>query len=609
MTEKTERTAPKGTIVSTPFPYAYGVPHLGNLTQVIKSDLYAKIKNVLDRDRSEVKSDTSFCYSFHATGLPIYLRIKALKSRLRGHFRDKTRLRFEIREFFKENNLSPVLPYVKRLSDCLTLKGWIHMMKNYYTDLFLELGVQSNLPLCHTTTEIDENYSLFVNTIYEELNRRGLILQKENYLIYCDKCEGILGDHDRTRYEGLGVSSYEVHTHSDREKRLWISDRRDEDSWMRPVSQICLSKRLFLQLKRNTPPHSEILLYRQKCVTLDPEKMEQESQTREMCLPVSETIHSASAEITCRCGGSSKIGKENTLFLNFSKREWKDKVTERVTNSDQEPSDKKTLLSRTSDLRDVAFLRSDGYGTRLKFLRGTPFQDKMVDSLSDSALHPYFYSCFLENKYDDIWNTVPSYEYLVHNSGRDLLQNHLLYMYFFSVELFPQVEVPHFDTTRFICAPDREKMSKSLNNVIYWDHIKKVSDVSGLRCYLASLADSSEPTQYDEGRLRQRARSGRRHKSQFQRCVKSKVLKPKELEELDRLLRQMSLNVSRDARDGPHPRFKLRLLYHKLFSEILNVYLKADCGPSDLQTLAQEKLSLVVRSLMECFVTSSEVSK
>lgn len=554
------------TIISTPFPYAYSIPHLGNITQAIKGDLYTKIRNALEKN-GWIKGKSTFCYSFHATGLPVYFRILELKNLLKSNVKesnlDISSFKKDIQKYFKQKNIVPLLKYVKKVKHCTTLKGWIECISSYYNDLFLELNISTNLPKFHTTTDLDKRYSQFVTKLYQELDKKGLIIEDENPLICCDSCLGVLGDHDRVKEEGIGISHHVVYKKEDL-MGTWYSLKSSTNTWVNCGSSIFISTELIQKIKEGIPCGSQILFYDQQ----NKKFLINETFSKEVLFNLNSEskVYTTSAGITCRCGGHSTIKKEKTLFINFSNPSWKEKGRLSIECSDLPESSKRTLLNTLNNLRDVAFLRSFGYGTKLKFLP-VKYSNKVVDSLMDSALHPYFYAYFLDPSLEvENLGILKNYKFLVHLTGKDLLPTHLLYMHLFSSMLTPQVKVPYFETTRFICASNKEKMSKSLNNVIYWSDIKPFCNPSGLKSYIANLADTDEATGYDQNTLIIAEKNIHKHKNILMLLSESK-LNSTSLPFVKEVVQEILLNVG----EGERSSFKLRRVYYLLFHKLTKI--------------------------------------
>lgn len=581
------------TIISTPFPYAYSIPHLGNITQAIKGDLYTKLRNALNKHQY-IDTKTLFCYSFHATGLPVYFRIqemrKLLKSNTKGVQLDVVGFKKDIFEYFRSKNILPLLSYVKKVKHCTTLKGWVEIMSAFYTDLFIDLGVHTNLPKYHTTTDIDTGYSNFVKLIYKELFSRGLIVEDKNYLIYCNKCSSVLGDHDRVKEEGIGVTHHQVYK-TIIKQGVWYHDDIQNQKWVQVNPKLFISEKIYFKIRAGIPPASEGLLY--------------DTETRHVrYLPLVQGglnltlenpcwIYSTSAGITCRCGGSSTLGSEKTLFIKFTDLDWKLLATQSIQRSHLPAGSKKALLQTLTKLRNVAFLRSFGYGTKLKFLPA-PYNEKIVDSLMDSALHPYYYAYFLDSitKPTD-FQKAQSVKYLAHMTGKDLLPTHLLYMHLFSSLLTPNVKVPYFETTRFICASSKEKMSKSLNNVVYWADLKEFCTPMGLKSYISTLADTDQATAYDKQTLIQAQRNTQKHRRALKKYIKSGHVNNETVPHLREIFNQVSCCVGA----GPYPQFKLRKAYHLIHHKLADILSRTSPGSGGTYPL-QESL---IDELLNCF--------
>ena len=578
-----ENDIPKGEIISTAFPYVYSIPHLGNIVQALKGDIYNKLKNcVFEHQGLSVKS--YFCYGFHATGTPVYHRLNRLKLIIKQYYpfknqNNKKALARALVTYFKEENIMFLAPHIKGIRELLHLKGWINILARYYTNLFAQLGIKTNLPDYHTTTKVDAAYSKFVNHLYNKLDQQKKLILKNNYLIACNKCDNVLGDHDRTSYEGVGVSNIKVFA-CNLNGQIWLSLSSSEhisgkNNWFKSglfVIDAALKDWLF----KKTIKKEDLILY------LPSLKVDQvfsfsfspSQDTPPMLEEVD--LYTTISKIKCRCGGYAKIRTELTYFVNFEDSYWKNQALIRIHASNLSDSDKKTLVSTLDKLKDVAFLRTKGYGTTLDLLKSTDYKDKFVDSLMDSALHPYFYASYL-NKDLNFQDVLNSYNYTIHCAGADLLQNHLLYMYLFSTLLYPDIKVPFFDTTRFILARNKEKMSKSLKNVIYWDDIKDKIDPISLKSYVYSLADSNNASTYDQKEVLAIGRATKKHIRKILTFLEQGRCNESSLNQIKSDILNPVIELLSFKKGSP----KIRFLYHKLIFELSNILSKAKPGDKD----------------------------
>ena len=604
-------------IVSTAFPYANSVPHLGNLTQVLKADLYTKLLKSY-HDCGWCKTDTRFLFSFHATGLPIYVRLKTIRSKLRELFKSKGTLqKIEFRkhlvkkliDYFKVEQLSPLLKFLDSVTELLTLKGWIGLIAKYYTKIFLDLNIKTNLPQYHTTTALDQRYSNFVNFIYNQLNEKGLLKEDLKHLIVCDRCHNVLGDHDRIKYEGIGVSKVSVKKHSNTLGELYYFLDPLETHWISLDSKHFIAQDLFEYFKYKTFKEESLVLYEKELlnILLDFKK---ETFFKSISLESvfeETTLYWTLKAIQCRCGGLANISAEKTYFVLTEDPTWKSKTLDLIEKSYKEKSIHKetyfVLKASLANLRNLSFLRSKGYGTSLELLKGTPYETQIVDSLMDSMIHPYFYSVFLSNQ-ETYKETVSLYRYVLHNMGKDLIQNHYLFFYMFSVLLFPNLPIPGSDTTRFICAKNQLKMSKSLKNVLYWDKIKLNVKPKDLRCYLASLADTSEPTSYDETKIINEGSIASKH---YEEILKCKTLKYNRhtCDQINHLLYKIYYLVgglkedlvSENLLEFKENKFRLRKVYNLLFNDLRNLLKSKDSFGS--QTIDFNLIENLLKSFMD----------
>jgi len=506
------------TYVTTPFPYAQKPPHIGNLSAALKVDTVCRLRE--SYHNGQFSSEKTFLpYSFHLTGLPIFQTITRIKALLQeGSTKE---------EILKIQGLEQLSPYIKNITELTESLSWINVLKEYYTDLFKQVNINTSLPLTHTTTDIDEHYSKFVNWMYTSLKQKDLILEKDHFLICCNSCKNVIGDHDRILKEGIGIeypecSVSQVELNNNKFFILHTDVLESEGFFF---EGFILTEGARKILSKCFGPKEELLVYL-------------EDRTKQINLNLLQKVHLPSSlsycnkkaslpvtvkNITCRCGGTGIINKQKTLFLKYSCPLWKEEVQKIILGSKNTEEAKAILLSQSKTLRDVSFLRKRGYGTHLDILKDTPYADCIVDSLSDSALHNYYYSSLfgvsqgqlVYQKSENFLDSMMKSKVILHGAGRELLGNHLLYQYYFLSALLPKKQPAYYDCSKFIVVKGNVKMSKSLGNTITWDDLK-ANNLRGadLRAFLALSSDSIDPIVTDIETITE---SGRILKKQVER--------------------------------------------------------------------------------------------
>ncbi len=206
-------------------------------------------------------------------------------------------------------------------------------------------------------------------------------------------------------------------------------------------------------------------------------------------------------------------------FIDYGDPAWKELAHKAVSQMRFYPEKSRTQFEHVIDwLREWACTRSTGLGTHL------PWEERwLVESLSDSTFYNAYYTIahilntypekqikpelfdyvFLGNgkPHDASWTEMrASFQYWYpvdfRNSGKDLLQNHLAFMLFTHVALFPEDSYPDkpegywpkaYGVNGFVTV-DGKKMSKSLGNVI---PVRSMIDIYG--------ADASRMTMLNGG--------------------------------------------------------------------------------------------------------------
>jgi leucyl-tRNA synthetase len=181
---------------------------------------------------------------------------------------------------------------------------------------------------------------------------------------------------------------------------------------------------------------------------------------------------------------------ENQWFLDYSNAEWKKKAHECLNGLKLYPEKSRQQFNYVIDwLHEWACTREEGLGTRL------PWDEKwLIESLSDSTIYMAYYTIVhllkevdaekIDDKFFDyvflgkgekpeIKNIEKMreefkywYPFDFRNSGKDLIQNHLTFLLFNHVAIFPKKYWPKGIGVNGWVTVDGQKMSKSLGNMI-----------------------------------------------------------------------------------------------------------------------------------------------
>jgi len=277
----------------------------------------------------------------------------------------------------------------------------------------------------------------------------------------------------------------------------------------------------------------------------------------------------------------------------------------------------------------MPFLRSKGFGSKLKILKNTPYDQLIVDSLMDSFLHPLYYGHYhnlLNSKNSSLTEDLVKTQSVLHVTGKDLLKNHVLFFCYFQTLLFPEKPLPYFEYSRFIVAKNNEKMSKSLNNSVYLEDIEKEIDPQAFKAYIYSMNDDTEPTPFDMQNCILQGKIFQKHKNQFLNVLKDYPLKKtREIETIlfkiaDNLRIPMNEYLNSDEMQIFHrtlngsdhlgklkvrKHFLLRKLYHLIYTELRkqlvnNSHNPVQTSPST-QFLESMDYNQLIHKLIESF--------
>ncbi len=205
--------------------------------------------------------------------------------------------------------------------------------------------------------------------------------------------------------------------------------------------------------------------------------------------------------VYCRCGTEIVVKiLRNQWFLDYGNRKWKFLAKKALSDMRIIPAEMRSAFERTIDwLEHRAMARTRGLGTPLPWDKSW-----VIESLSDSTVYMAFYTVsHLIRKYKisreklvpEVWNyillgegdidklsiklEIPK-DFLVEarrefmywypldsrHSGKDLVENHLTFMIFHHVALFPKKLWPKQIVTNGFVLYEGKKMSKSLRNIV-----------------------------------------------------------------------------------------------------------------------------------------------
>jgi len=239
----------------------------------------------------------------------------------------------------------------------------------------------------------------------------------------------------------------------------------------------------------------------------------------------------ANKPVYCRCGTKVVVKiVENQWFINYEDENWKKKVYDALRGIDIVPKDYREQFVNTVEwLKKKACARSRGLGTPLPWDKSW-----IIESLSDSTIYMAFYTVIHkirmhginpEKLTPEFWDYVMlgkgdvnrlsasvgidkgileemrkefDYWYPLDNrhSGKDLIPNHLTFMVFNHVAIFPPEKWPKRIVVNGHIMVEGMKMSKSLGNFITIDKALKEVSPDVLRLSLILGAEIGNDVNY-----------------------------------------------------------------------------------------------------------------
>lgn len=177
----------KSYLITFPFPYVNGAPHIGHSFSAFRTDSYARYKRMRG-------FNVLYPQGFHATGEPILGVIERLKKG--DDVQKETLKKFgatdkDIKKFVKQGPVFAINFWKKK---------WISHLK--------KSGFSIDWRRTFVTTDITPQYSRFIEWQYNTLKNMGYVVQGTHPVIWCPKCQSPTGDHDRLEGEGESPIDY-----------------------------------------------------------------------------------------------------------------------------------------------------------------------------------------------------------------------------------------------------------------------------------------------------------------------------------------------------------------------------------------------------------------
>jgi leucyl-tRNA synthetase len=237
-----------------------------------------------------------------------------------------------------------------------------------------------------------------------------------------------------------------------------------------------------------------------------------------------------SGKVVCRCLTTAVVKVvSDQWFMRYSDEAWKARAHEAVDALTAYPAEAKKQFHHVIDwLRDWACAREHGLGTKL------PWDPKwVIESLSDSTIYMAYYALvphLRDVDPKDLGDSAFDYALLGHgtaaqaakgtltaakleamraeftywypldyrNSGKDLVQNHLMFMVFHHVALFPKAQWPRGISVNGWVMVDGQKMSKSLGNFITLRQALDAHGSSAVRLALANAGEGLDDANFEQ---------------------------------------------------------------------------------------------------------------
>jgi len=307
--------------------------------------------------------------------------------------------------------------------------------------------------------------------------------------------------------------------------------------------------------------------------------------------------------VICRCGTKCVVKVvRDQWFLNYSNREWKDKVLRHLENMRIIPDYyKEEFRNKIEWLKDKACARRKGLGTRIPWDK-----EWLIESLSDSTIYMAYYILAkyinagllkAENMTQEFLDYVllgkgelekvaesskldaelvekirQEFEYWypvdLRSSGKDLVANHLLFFLFHHVAIFPPDKWPRAIAVNGYVSLEGKKMSKSKGPLLTMKRAVKQYGADVTRLYILHAAEYDSDADWKSREVEGLAN----HLRRFYNLVKENYLKgEKELTTLDRWLisrMQRAIKNVREAMDNLQTRRAVNAAFFELMNDV-----------------------------------------
>ena len=305
--------------------------------------------------------------------------------------------------------------------------------------------------------------------------------------------------------------------------------------------------------------------------------------------------------VVCRCGTKCVVKVvRDQWFLNYSNREWKNKVLNHLENMRIIPDYyKEEFRNKIEWLKDKACARRKGLGTRIPWDK-----EWLIESLSDSTIYMAYYILAkyinegvlkAENMTNEFLDYVllgkgnaesaansaglekdvverirADFEYWypvdLRSSGKDLVANHLLFYLFHHVAIFPPEKWPRAIAVNGYVSLEGKKMSKSKGPLLTMKRAVQQYGADVTRLYILHAAEYDSDADWKSREVEGLAN----HLRRFYSLVKDHYLKQQQrMTMLDRWLVSRMQRAIREVRDAMD-KLQTRRAVNAAFFEVMN---------------------------------------
>ncbi len=336
--------------------------------------------------------------------------------------------------------------------------------------------------------------------------------------------------------------------------------------------------------------------------------------------------------VVCRCTAKCHVKiLENQWFLKYSDEKWKNLVKKCLNKMQIYPEEARNNFLATIDwMKDKACTRKSGLGTPLPWDKSW-----IVETLSDSTIYMAYYtisgiiskykikaSKLTDNVFDYIFfgkgkiNDIAKksqinikllkfmrdeFEYFYpvdfRNSGKDLLQHHLIFFLYHHVALWPEKYWPRCISVNGFVNVEGEKMSKSKGNII---PLRNLIDNYGADLTRINIATSSEGIDDADWRVENMKSFRMRYEFLFDLAKNAKKTRQTKMRAIDMYLISKLQNTIKNTTQNYEVTKYRTAANHALF-EVTNElkWYMTRCGgiKNANRKAVQEALSIITRLL------------